>query len=60
MHGGNGNKFWLCVRKGVGYYENAVVDGRVLKLILRKQWEDVDWIHLAQVNGRWTALCRRC
>jgi hypothetical protein len=35
------------------------VDGKILKLILRKRWEGVDSIHLAQVNGRWTALCRR-
>jgi len=32
---------------------------KLLKLMLRKRWEDVDSIHLAQVNGRWTALCRR-
>ena len=35
------------------------MDGRVLELILRKRWEDVDSIHLTQVNGRWMALCRR-
>jgi hypothetical protein len=60
MHGGGDDKFWSCIRKGIGHKENVVVDGRmILTLILKKRREDVDWIRLAHVNGRWSALCRR-
>jgi hypothetical protein len=38
-------------------YEDLLVDGRIiLKRILKRQGNDVDWIHLAHDRAQWRAL----
>jgi len=39
------------------HLEDVGVDGKItLEWILRKRWEDVDWMHLVQDTDQWRAL----
>jgi hypothetical protein len=43
--------------KGTNNSEDLDVDGKlILKWILRKRWEIVEWMHLAQDRDQWLAL----
>jgi hypothetical protein len=49
--------FWLENLKGTDHSENPCIDGRIiLKWILGKWWEGVDWMHLAQDRNQWWAV----
>jgi hypothetical protein len=42
-------KFWLKNLKGRDHSENLCINGKlILRWILEKQWEVLDWIHLTE------------
>jgi hypothetical protein len=43
---------WDTNRVVVGTRKGRII----LKLILKEQWEIVDWIHVAQIRDRWQAF----
>jgi hypothetical protein len=49
---------WLEIHKGRDHLENLGIDGRIiLKWILGKHFESVDWIHLAQDRDHLVGSC---
>jgi hypothetical protein len=49
--------FWLGNLKGGDHPEELGIDWMItLEWILGKEWEGVDWMHLAQDGPHWWAL----
>jgi hypothetical protein len=47
---------WWGNLKETDHLKDLRIDGRILKWILQKQLESVDWISLAQDTNNWLAV----
>jgi len=56
----NACKIVLNLNEGDHLGDMAVSGRTLLKCILEKQCEDVDWIYLAQVGGQLARSCEHC
>jgi hypothetical protein len=49
-------EFWFEGLKGRYNWEHLSINGKILKCILGKQGECMDWIHLAAYEDQWQDL----